>query len=55
MVRAMPLTSKGSKILSNMTSTYGAKKAKRVFYASINSGKLSGVEKRTKVKSHTMK
>lgn len=41
----MPLTSKGNKILSSMRSTYGSdKKAKRVFYASINKGKLSGVE-----------
>lgn len=43
----MPLTSKGQKILSSMRSTYGSdKKAKSVFYASINKGKLKGVERR---------
>ena len=38
----MPLTKKGTKILSNMKKEYGAKKAKSVFYASINSGKIKG-------------
>jgi hypothetical protein len=40
----MPLTSKGSKILSAMQSQYGDKKGTSVFYASINKGKLKGVE-----------
>ncbi len=40
----MPLTKKGKKILSNMTKEYGAKKAKSVFYASINKGKVTGAE-----------
>ena len=40
----MPLTSKGNKILKAMTKTYGAKKAKQVFYASINEGKITGAE-----------
>ncbi len=42
----MPLTSKGSKILSAMSKQYGSKKGKSVFYASINKGKLKGVEGR---------
>lgn len=40
----MPLTSKGAKVLSAMERQYGAKKGKSVFYASINKGKLKGVE-----------
>ena len=38
----MPLTSKGKKILKNMTKTYGAKKAKQVFYAMIEEKKITG-------------
>ena len=42
----MPLTEKGSTILSKMISHYGSmKKGKRVFYASINAGKIKGAEK----------
>ena len=41
----MPLTAKGAKILEEMKRTYGAKKAKEVFYAMINEGKLKGVHK----------
>lgn len=40
----MPLTKKGEKVMSAMTSEYGAKKGKQVFYASRNAGKLKGVE-----------
>lgn len=40
----MPLTSKGQKIMSAMTSEYGAKKGKQVFYASRNAGKIKGVD-----------
>lgn len=40
----MPLTEKGTKILAKMRKTYGAKKAKQVFHAMINEGKLTGVE-----------
>jgi hypothetical protein len=40
----MPLTSKGKKIKAAMTEQYGAEKAKRVFYASRNSGKITGVD-----------
>lgn len=42
----MPLTPKGKKTLSSMQSQYGAKKGKSVFYASINKGKLKGMEKK---------
>lgn len=42
----MPLTPKGKRILAAMHKTYkGAKKATSVFYAMINSGKLTGVHK----------
>lgn len=46
----MPLTSTGLKTLGSMAKTYGKKKAKEVFYASINSGKLKGMEKKTTTK-----
>ena len=42
----MPLTKKGSKIMRAMDKEYGSpKKAKQVFYASRNAGKIKGVEK----------
>ena len=41
----MPLTNKGEKIMNAMKKEYGAKKAKSVFYASKNKGKIKGVEK----------
>jgi hypothetical protein len=40
----MPLTSKGNKIMGNMEKEYGSKEAKKVFYASKNAGKISGVD-----------
>lgn len=40
----MPLTAKGTEILSNMDKEYGAEKGKRVFYASRNAGTISGVD-----------
>ena len=40
----MPLNDKGRKILGRMRKTYGTKKAREVFYAMINEGKLKGVE-----------
>lgn len=40
----MPLTDKGQKIMANMTKEYGAKKGERVFYASRNAGKITGVD-----------
>ena len=36
----MPLTKKDQKILAAMQKSYGPEKAKRVFYASANTGKL---------------
>lgn len=44
----MPLTKKGSKILSSMKSQYGAKKGKKVFYASQNKGIITGTHKKKK-------
>jgi hypothetical protein len=42
----MPLSDKGRRILSSMRKTYGSEeKAKRVFYASANAGRIRGVEK----------
>jgi hypothetical protein len=41
----MPLTKKGKKIKSAMTKEYGKKKGAKVFYASANGGKISGVAK----------
>lgn len=40
----MPLTEKGSEIMSNMREQYGEKRGKEVFYASKNSGTISGVD-----------
>jgi len=51
----MPLTSKGNKILKAMRKTYGAKKAKKVFYASINEGKITGAEGTSKRKTKKKK
>jgi hypothetical protein len=51
----MPLTPKGKKILKSMTKTYGAKKAKQVFYASINEGKITGAEGTKKKKKSKSK
>lgn len=42
----MPLTDKGQKIMASMKSQYGSKKGERVFYASENAGKISGVHKK---------
>ena len=41
----MPLTDKGKKIMKSMQKQYGKKKAEKIFYASKNAGKISGVEK----------
>ena len=41
----MPLTSKGKKIMSAMKEQYGSEKGKRVFYASKNKGRISGVDR----------
>lgn len=42
----MPLTSKGRKIKTNMQQQYGKKRGTRIFHASRNSGKISGVERK---------
>ena len=44
----MPLTKKGSKIMSAMKKKYGKKRGEQVFYASKNKGKIKGVEKKTR-------
>lgn len=44
----MPLTSKGKKIFASMKETYGPKKAKEVFYASANKGRIKGIDYRRK-------
>ncbi len=40
----MPLTAKGRKIMANMKQEYGEEKGENVFYASVNAGKITGVE-----------
>jgi hypothetical protein len=40
----MPLTAKGSEILSRMQQEYDSSKGTSVFYASRNAGKISGVD-----------
>lgn len=42
----MPLTSKGRKIKASMKRQYGDKRGERIFHASKNSGKISGVERK---------
>ena len=44
----MPLTKKGSKIMSAMKKEYGKKRGEKIFYASKNKGTIKGVEKRKK-------
>lgn len=41
----MPLTTKGRKIKRAMQREYGADKGARVFYASANKGRITGVDK----------
>jgi len=48
----MPLTKKGKKIRRAMQKKYGKKKAEKVFYASRNSGRIKGVEKRSRRKKN---
>ena len=43
----MPLTEKGEKIMAEMVKQYGEEKAKEVFYASKNAGKITGVDEET--------
>jgi hypothetical protein len=51
----MPLTSKGKKILKNMRKTYSPKKAKSVFYAMINEGKITEAERVRSSSKHKTK
>lgn len=44
----MPLTKKGSKILTAMKKDYGAKKGKSVFYASQRKGSITGTHVKRK-------
>ena len=46
----MPLTAKGKKILKQMRKTYKPEKAKEVFYAMIEEGKITGAEVKRKKK-----
>lgn len=41
----MPMTKKGSKVMSAMKKQYGGKKGEQVFYASANKGTIKGVHK----------
>jgi len=41
----MPLTKKGRKIMASMKHKYGSKGGERVFYASKNAGRITGVDK----------
>ena len=40
----MPLTKKGRTIMKAMVKGYGKKEGKKVFYASRNKGKITGVD-----------
>ena len=44
----MPLTPKGKKIEKAMEKEYGAKKGKKVLYASANKGTIKGVHHKKK-------
>ena len=44
----MPMTKKGTEIMSAMRKEYGDKKGKQVFYASLNKGVIKGVHKKKK-------
>jgi hypothetical protein len=46
----MPMNKKGKKIMKAMEKTYGKKDAKSVFYATMNKGKIKGVEKKAPAK-----
>jgi hypothetical protein len=49
----MPLTDKGRKIMRSMKNEYGSAKGERVFYASRNKGRISGVDKGKRGKRST--
>jgi len=50
----MPLTKKGKEIMKSMQKQYGKKKAEKIFYASKNAGKITGVEKKMKTKKASL-
>lgn len=43
---SMPKTKKGAKIMRAMRKTYGKARGTRVFYASRNAGRITGVDRR---------
>lgn len=47
----MPLTKKGEKMLAAMKEQYGSKKGEEVFYATMNKGKIKGMESPAKKRS----
>jgi hypothetical protein len=47
----MPLTKSGKKVMASMRKSYGAKKGKMVFYASINEKKPGSNKWENKTKS----
>lgn len=42
----MPLTKKGTKIRKAMVKEYGKKRGERIFYASANKGRITGIDYR---------
>lgn len=46
----MPLNAKGIKVMAKLVKEYGEKKGRNIFYAMINDGKLTDVEKLKMVK-----
>lgn len=46
----MPLNKKGKEIMSKMRETYGPRQGEQIFYASLNKGRIQGVEGKTKKK-----
>ncbi len=44
----MPLTKKGKKIKASMKKQYGKERGERVFYASVNKGKIKKAKKKKK-------
>lgn len=51
----MPLNKKGREVMSKMKETYGPKQGEQIFYASINKGRLTDVEGKSKKKGNKEK
>jgi hypothetical protein len=49
----MPLNKKGEEIRAAMRKQYGAEKGDRIFYASVNSGKITGVDEEIAADNYT--